>query len=123
VPIYEYRCLDCRARPAIFFRSLAAVEASPACPGCGSRRLTRLISRTSQVLSEDSRMEALSDSAQMAGVDENDPRSVARWAKRMGEGMGDDELGGDFDETIDEMQSTAADNVDEEGGDELDSDL
>jgi putative FmdB family regulatory protein len=123
VPIYEYRCADCKARPAIFYRSLAAVEESPACPSCGGRRLTRLISRTAQILSEDSRMEAVTDSAAMAGVDESDPRSVARWARQMGDGLGDDELGGDFDETVDEMESAAADNGIEEGQDDLDSDL
>ena len=119
VPIYEYRCADCKARPAIFYRSLAAVEASPACPACGSRRLTRLISRTAQVLSEDSRVEALADSADLAGVDESDPRSVARWARRMGDGMGDDELGGDFEETVDEMESAAADTGAEEDGEDM----
>jgi putative FmdB family regulatory protein len=123
VPIYEYRCADCKARPSIFYRSLAAVEESPACPNCGSPRLTRLISRTAQVLSEDSRMEAMADSASMAGVDESDPRSVARWARRMGDGMGDEELGGDFEETIDEMETGAADNGSEEGGDDFESDL
>jgi putative FmdB family regulatory protein len=119
VPIYEYRCADCKARPAIFYRSLAAVEASPACPTCGSRRLTRLISRTAQVLSEDSRLEALSDSADMAGLDESNPGSVARWARRMGDGMGDDELGGDFEETVDEMESAAAGEGAEEDGEDL----
>jgi putative FmdB family regulatory protein len=103
MPIYEYRCPDCGRRPSIFFRSLATVEASPACPHCGGRHLTRLISRTAQVLSEDSRLDRLSDSADLSGVDENDPKSMARWAKKMGEQMGGDELGEDFDQVVDEM--------------------
>src|ERR1700738_1569329 len=102
MPIYEYRCPDCGKRPSILFKSLAAVEASPACPLCGGRHLTRLISRTAQVLSEDSRLERLSDS-DLSDVDENDPKSMARWAKKMGQQMGGDELGEDFDQVVDEM--------------------
>jgi putative FmdB family regulatory protein len=102
MPIYEYRCADCGKRPSIFFPSFAAVEASPACPQCGGRHLTRLISQTAQVLSEDSRLDRLSES-DLSDVDENDPGSMARWAKKMGQQMGGDELGEDFDDVVDEM--------------------
>jgi putative FmdB family regulatory protein len=115
MPIYEYRCADCRRRQSIFFRSFAAVEEQPACPSCGGRRLTRLISRTAQVLSEDSRLETLSDDPGLSDVDENDPRSVARWARRMGKEMGGDELGDDFNEMVDEMEGGSPDG----GGEEL----
>jgi putative FmdB family regulatory protein len=115
MPIYEYRCADCGRRPSIFFRSLAAVEASPACPSCGGRHLTRLISRTAQVLSEDSRLERLSDSPDLSDVDENDPKSVARWAKKMGQEMGGDELGEDFDQVVDEMGDAGPDGADGNG--------
>src|SRR3982074_2142487 len=80
MPIYEYRCADCGKRPSIFFASFSSVEASPACPLCGGRQLTRLISRTAQVLSEDSRLDRLSDSPDLSDVDENAPKSMARWA-------------------------------------------
>jgi putative FmdB family regulatory protein len=109
MPIYEYRCADCGKRPSIFFRSLSAVEASPQCPNCGGRRLTRLISRTAQVLSEDSRLDQLSDSAALSDVDENDPKSMARWAKTMGQQLGGDELGEDFDQVVDEMGDAGTD--------------
>lgn len=109
MPIYEYRCADCGKRPSIFFRSLAAVEASPTCPHCGGHHLTRIISRTAQVLSEDSRLDRLSDSADLSDVDENDPKSMARWAKKMGEQMGGDELGEDFDQAVDEMGDAGPD--------------
>jgi len=108
MPIYEYRCPDCGKRPSIFFRSLAAVEAAPTCPLCGGRHLTRLISRTAQVLSEDSRLDRLSDS-DLSDVDENDPKSMARWAKKMGQEMGGDELGEDFDQVVDEMGESGPD--------------
>ena len=108
MPIYEYRCADCGKRPSIFFGSFSAVEASPACPHCGGRHLTRLISRTAQVLSEDSRLDRLSDT-DLSDVDENDPSSMARWAKKMGQQMGGDELGADFDQVVDEMGGSGPD--------------
>ena len=116
MPIYEYRCTDCGKRPSIFFKSLTAVETSPACPLCGGRHLTRLISRTAQVLSEDSRLDRMSD-GDLSDVDENDPKSMARWAKKMGQQMGGDELGEDFDQVVGEMEEAgpdAATNMDDD---------
>ena len=117
MPIYEYRCPDCGKRPSLFFRSFEAVEASPACPACGSRQLKRLISRTAQVLSEEGRLDRLDESA-LGDVDENDPRSMARWAKTMGEQMGDEEMGDDFDQAVEEMGEAGKD-ADGDSEDEL----
>ncbi len=44
-------------------------------------------------------MEALADPSSLAGLDEGDPRSVARWMKRLGRETGED-LGGGFDEDV-----------------------
>ena len=118
MPIYEYRCVDCGKRPSIFFKSLAAVEAAPACPLCGGRHLTRLISRTAQVLSEDSRLDRMSDS-DLSDVDENDPKSMARWAKKMGQQMGDDELGEDFDQVVGEMEGAGPNGATDTDDDDL----
>lgn len=119
MPIYEYRCPDCRKRQSIFFRSFAAVEESPACPTCGGRQMTRLISRTAQVLSEDTRFETLADSADMSDVDENDPKSMARWARKMGQQMGEDDLGEDFEQAVDEMEEGGANGETHEDADDL----
>jgi hypothetical protein len=59
-------------------------------------------------------MERLLDPSALSGVDENDPRSIARWARKMGKGLGE-EAGENFDELIDEMEETAARDM-EEGG-------
>src|SRR3989442_14889068 len=103
MPIKGARWARCGKRRPIFYRALHPVEATPRCPACGGRHLPRLISRTAQVLSEDTRLGRLSDSADLSDVDENDPKSMARWAKKMGQEMGGDELGEDFDQVVDEM--------------------
>ena len=56
-------------------------------------------------------MEALADPSNFGDVDENDPKSMARFMKKMGKEMGED-FGEDLDEAMESM---------EEGGQEEDS--
>ncbi|HEV1996799.1 MAG TPA: FmdB family zinc ribbon protein [Candidatus Dormibacteraeota bacterium] len=104
MPVYEYGCPTCRKRRSIFFRTMAAVESDPACPECGRRGMTKLVSRVAVPKSEESRLDELADGGTFGDVDENDPRSVARWAKKMGGQLGD-EMGGDFDSLMEEMEA------------------
>ncbi|MEK7409270.1 MAG: zinc ribbon domain-containing protein [Acidobacteriota bacterium] len=102
MPIYEYRCEGCGRKVSIFFRSIAAAQ-DAACPRCSSRRLVRLVSRFALGQSEEGRLERLADPSALAGLDENDPGSVARWMKRMGKELGED-AGEDFEQALAEME-------------------
>ena len=62
------------------------------------------MSRFATVKSEDARLESLGDPSQYGDLDENDPKSVARFMKRMGQEMGED-LGDDLDAAMDEAMS------------------
>ena len=105
MPIYEYRCGACRRRSSLFYQTFSAAErAEPRCEHCGSAEVARLVSRVAFLKSEESRMDDLADDAALADVDENDPRSIARWARRMGEQLGDD-VGDDFREMVDQLES------------------
>ena len=105
MPIYEYGCYDCRKRVNIFFRSFSEVETRPAiCPRCRGTNLKRLISKVAVVRSEESRLDSLADPGNLTGLDENDPKSVARWMRKMGQELGED-LGPEFDETIDRLEA------------------
>jgi len=58
----------------------------------------------------------------MEDVDENDPKSVARWLRSAREEMGED-LGPEFDEAMDELEAgnlDALDELDEDGFDDDD---
>jgi len=113
MPIYEYGCADCRRKTTIVTLAIgAAVE--PVCQHCGSRSVTKLVSRVSVRRSEESRLESLADPSSLAGLDETDPKSVARWMKKMGREMGD-EAGEDFDEEVDKAMDEAARSEDGEG--------
>ncbi|MCI0477560.1 MAG: zinc ribbon domain-containing protein [Anaerolineales bacterium] len=104
MPIYEYRCADCKRRASIFFRSFAAIG-DPTCPNCGGKNLARLVSRVATVKSEETRLEAMSDPSAFGDVDENDPKSVARFMRKMGNQMGGEDLGPEFGEMVDRLES------------------
>jgi putative FmdB family regulatory protein len=104
MPIYEYHCHDCRRRVSLFFRSFSDVEEEPTCPRCGGRQLGRLISRVSVVRSEDSRLDDLADPTMLGDLDEDDPKSIARWMRKMSAETGE-EMPQEFDEVIDRLES------------------
>ena len=105
MPIYEYQCHGCRKRVSLLILS-PSTSPSPRCPLCGGETLTRLMSRFATVKSEEDRLESLADPSKLGDVDENDPQSMARWMKKMGQEMGED-LGEDFDGAVDEaMEET-----------------
>ena len=87
MPIYEFRCHRCRRRTSVFTRSIGS-PAKAVCSHCGSRDMARLISRVAVLHSGDDDFGGLDESS-LADVDENDPRSMARWVRRMSRQMGE----------------------------------
>ncbi|MBM4126064.1 MAG: zinc ribbon domain-containing protein [Nitrospira sp.] len=104
MPIYEYRCHDCRARSAVLILSLRN-QAPVTCTHCGSSQMDRLLSRFSAPKSEEARLESLADADNLGGLDENDPRSMARFMKTMGEEMGED-VGPEIEAMMDQTQDS-----------------
>jgi putative FmdB family regulatory protein len=105
MPIYEYRCADCRKKTTVVTLSVSAAV-DPVCSHCGGRDMTKLVSRVAIRKSEESRLESLADPSSLTGLDEKDPKSVARWMKKMGQEMGE-EAGEDFDEEVDKAMEEA----------------
>ncbi len=118
MPIYEFRCRDCGKKSAFLTLSVSS-SFDPKCKKCGSGNLGKLVSRVAVSRSEESRLESLADPSKLAGLDENDPKSLARWMKRMGKEMGED-MGEDFDQSVDEAMEEAEKGEGESGspGDE-----
>ena len=108
MPIYEYRCQDCRRISGFLILHLKDPFV-PVCKQCGSPSLERVLSRVHVRLSEETRLERLADPSAWAGVDEDDPKSVAKVLKKMGQEMGED-IPGEMDELVEEaMDSQAGD--------------
>ena len=122
MPIYEYRCQDCRRRVSRFYRSFSDVQDQPTCPRCGGTRLVRVISRVSIVRSEESRLDDLADPSTLDGLDEEDPKSLARWMRKMSTEVGE-EMPAEFDEVIDRLESGQSPEEIEESMPDLGEDL
>ena len=113
MPIYEYRCNTCKKRVSVLTLRVSE-EVNPQCDRCGSKDLSRLMSRFATVKSEEARLDALSDPRSLSGLDENDPKSMARWMRKMGKELGEEFSGEDFDQMVEEMEAGKL--PDEEGG-------
>ena len=117
MPIYEYRCAGCGKKVTILtLRASETVE--PRCDRCGSGELKRLMSRFAMVRSDESRLDDLGDPSSLDGLDENDPKSMARWMRKMGKELGED-AGDDFDEMVDELEAGGGDDGSSSDGDDL----
>ncbi|MGQ9585763.1 MAG: FmdB family zinc ribbon protein [Anaerolineae bacterium] len=104
MPIYEYRCRTCQRKVSILWRSLSEAQAGqPSCPRCGGTDLQRLFSRVAVLRAGSTDVDDL-DLPGLDDVDENDPRSVARWMRRMSEATGED-LGEEFNEVVDRLEA------------------
>jgi putative FmdB family regulatory protein len=116
MPLYEYRCNACRRRVTLL-RSFSDTS-TPCCPECQSQDLSRLVSRVSVLKSEESRLDSLADPSSLAGLDENDPRSVARWMRKMSQETGED-MGPEFDEMVGRLEAGESPEAIEESMGEL----
>lgn len=135
MPIYEYRCLTCRKKVSIFFRSYASVT-DPVCPECGGTSLERLFSRivvrrggAGHEHSEDAQIGDAGEFDESVGMgmgadpfgdpygggsDENpfgfdedtDPREIARWTRQMSAQMGEP-LDADLDAALTDLERGA----------------
>ncbi len=114
MPIYEYRCSECRRRFSVL--TLRASERPrPQCPRCDSKRAKRLMSRFAMPKSEEARLDAMADPSRLGDLDENDPRSMGKWMRKMGQEMGEEFADSDFDEMVDEMEGGSSTGDDGDG--------
>ena len=86
----------------------ASEHVEPTCDRCGSRELDRLPSRFAMPRSEERRLSSLADPSLLSGLDEDDPGSVARWMRRMGQEAGEDLGSDEVDRIADEIASSAS---------------
>jgi putative FmdB family regulatory protein len=115
MPIYEYRCLDCGRYQSVLVRTYND-PTDLICPRCKGVHLRKLVSKFAVLRSEESRLDQIADPAFLGDVDENDPKSVARWARRMGSEVGED-LGDEFHEMVDRLEAGEMPEDGEAGGD------
>lgn len=103
MPIYEYECQQCQAIST--FLVLKKEDASRvACKGCGSKKMSPVISRVTYHRSESDRL-AEFDTRKSPGEEfYKDSRNIGLWAKKRAKELGAD-LGPKFDEIVESART------------------
>lgn len=103
MPFYQYRCLNCKKRFEVFLSYQDYGVKKVLCPHCTSDLVQRRIGRIRIAKSEESRMDALTDTTGLEGL-ENDPRALGKMMRKMSNEMGED-VGPEFDEVVDRLEA------------------
>ena len=103
MPIYEYECRSCD----LLFQSLIMKkneEENLVCPGCGGRKVKRVISRVAYHVSEQDRIAAFNPGASKEDAFFRDTRNIGLEAKKRAQQMGVD-LGEGFETKLDKLRT------------------
>lgn len=103
MPVYNFRCLDCRRSVQLTYSFSEYEQATPTCSHCGSQNLRRRIGRVAVAKSEEARMDSLMDESTLASLDEEDPKALGQFMRKMSQEMGED-LGEEFGEVVDRLE-------------------
>ncbi len=103
MPYYDYRCQNCERKVRLFLTYAEYDRAQPECPYCHSAELQRRVSRVALAKSEDARIESLLDDSDLGALDDEDPRALGRFMRKMSREMGE-EMGGEFDEVVERLE-------------------
>ena len=133
MPLYEFYCADCH----MIFNFLSRrvnTTACPACPRCGRPELSRQVSRFAVSKGRpDESPEGLPDldeeklerammglAGEMDGMDENDPRAMAQFMRKLSDATGL-KLGSGFEEAMRRLEAGEdPEKIEEEMGDLFD---
>ncbi len=103
MPIYEYRCGRCSRVLSFLVRNVRA-HRTPACPKCGAKEMTRVLSQFAALSGESKSSdgpddhspfeggdepEGMPDLSALEGLDEKDPRSLGRALRKMARETGE----------------------------------
>lgn len=118
MPVYEFYCADCHAIFNFLSRQINTTK-QPSCPRCGRPELERQVSHFAISKNrpepdgdglpagmDEERMEQamMALAGEMEGVDENDPRAMARFMRRFSEVTGMP-LGDEVQEAMSRLES------------------
>lgn len=122
MPYYDYRCQSCGKAVRLFIAYADYDAAQPQCPHCAGNELKRRVSRIALAKSDDSRLDAMMDDASLSGLEDEDPRSMGRFMRKMSQDMGED-MGDEFNEVADRLEKGQSPESIEESMPDLGSDL
>lgn len=102
MPVYEYRCNDCRSKIALFVKGFSGISKA-ICTNCGSENLVRLFSTFSVVKTDkDVYEDILGDNQLIERMMANDPSALIEWSRKMEGTQG--EQSPEYEEMIERME-------------------
>lgn len=122
MPIYEYTCQTCGKFLRISLSYAEYDRSELKCPNCQSKKLKRRITRVGFAKSEDSRMESLMDESSLSGLDDEDPKALGKFMRKMSSEMGED-MGEEFNEVVGRLESGESPESIEESMPDLGTDI
>lgn len=87
MPIYEFKCDDCGRLTSLFIRSQTS-DYEATCSNCGSKKLSRALSRFAYHKTEQQIREEYPEPRRLE--DYKDPRQIGRWVERRFQEMGEE---------------------------------
>jgi len=118
MPVYEFYCSDCHTIYNFLSRRINT-DKRPACPRCAKPDLERQVSRFafSRGRAQEPEADGMPDldekqlerammslAGEMEGIDENDPRQIARFMRKFSDTTGM-QLGDEFEEAVRRLES------------------
>ena len=102
MPLYEYRCLDCKRRFDVSMTYAEYGTKEVVCKYCQSKNVTRRIGRIRFTRSDDNRLDNFSDPSSLEGL-ENDPVALGKMMRKMSGELGE-EMPAEFDEVVNRLE-------------------
>ena len=103
MPIYEYECQQCQAISG-FLIMKKEDPTKVACLKCGSKKMSKIISRVTYHRSEEDRLNEFDTRKPKGEEFYKDSRNVGLWAKKRAKELGAD-LGPKFDEIVESART------------------
>lgn len=102
MPVYDYRCLDCRKRFDIFMTYAEYGSRPVSCPHCSSSNVQRRINKVRVTRSDSAHLSSMADPENLEALD-RDPRTLGRMMREMSGEIGED-MGPEFHEVVSRLE-------------------
>lgn len=103
MPVYDFRCLECKRRFEVFLSFSEYDLHQTVCPSCGSTSIQRVIRKVRVTRGDEGRLASMADESNLDALD-SDPRALGRMMREMKNEVGADDLPGEFDEVVNRLE-------------------
>lgn len=102
MPVYEFKCANCRKPFELRLSFTEYDRAVVVCPHCGSGDVNRRIRKVAVAGGDKAHLESMADPMAMSAL-ENDPRALGKMMREMSSQVGED-MGGEFNEVVGRLE-------------------